>query len=261
MSQGTDIQGPRPKGRLTTNGLLREIRAHDDRLSREMDTDTRIQFGTARFSITAAAILLGAVIAWSQRAPGSSSAILFLLPVAILLPASLTILNRARTRNRKAAYVIAILDTHRLRLQGDGDLHGDSLHRRLIPWETALHLAFRKTPHSSGAIRNSLCATQLLEFACVYLAGWQLIAPPEVNGGTSVRAAGFAHPAAFVALFVIVIVGFWIRRVILYRRLKYDDSIQEYTKLWLKRAYDPARTDWPPHLAKYVENVENSERS
>lgn len=252
------MTGPSASQSHNSSGLWAGMRAEHTRLSQEMLEDVNTEFRTFRFGVTTAAVLIGAIVAWSHAYPdsvgfqGVGRALLFLLPISVLSPSALMILNRGRTRNRKVAYIIAMLDAECLKAQGRQNSTMRELECHPVPWETALHLAFRRgSPHWSSLHKTSMTVIFALEIACVYLATLSLLSAEGLS-----RAA-MGHSVAAMSV-VILLTGYgWWRRYRAMIRLRQDDSIQGFLRRWLNRAYKhEQRNSWPRYLREFVELYE-----
>ncbi|MBI5504846.1 MAG: hypothetical protein HY899_08575 [Deltaproteobacteria bacterium] len=121
----------------------REDGAECMRLVGETAEDVHWQLQLFTSGITAPALAL-CVLARGTPATGTvvSPGLFYLVPLLVLVSSSLVILNRARARNRKAAFVIG-LDYKRLSVAGvavDTTPLTEACRRSDVPWETALHL-------------------------------------------------------------------------------------------------------------------------
>lgn len=194
------------------------------RLANEMQEDARWQIQLFTFAVTATAIILGIISKVdSGTGNGIPAGLVFLSPLIVLAPTSLMILNRARTRNRKAGFMFAVLDCKRLMISGVelGDDLDVVKRRRDLPWETALHVIERLKPHLAPALLYMTVSSVFMELLCVGLTFWV-----ERNAGRIVLMA-----VAVVAVVDVLLVSFRWRALF---RLKHDKSIQGYAKAWLK---------------------------
>jgi hypothetical protein len=221
------------------------------RLVREMQTDATLQFQIFTFALSATAVILG-VLAPNPAKVGDNlpaSAFFFLIPLIVLIPSSLMILNRARTRNRKSAYMICYLDAKRLRIGGVTDTASlaDVRRRPDLPWETALHILMRtgKTglPHLPPALKYMGYCYLLAELVCLSPGAYFAISlkspPSEIFMG-----AGAA---------------FWlsvaIYRTWALRQLKARASIQYFAKLWLVGRFGDTLVGCPQYFRDWIDET------
>jgi hypothetical protein len=210
-----------------------------ERLVSEMRDDARWQLQIFTFALTATALILGV------RAPNASqlgAAIpgnLFpLAPLVILIPSSLIILNRARTRNRKAAYMLSYLEAKQLRIKGFANLSLETVRARPdLPWETALHLLDRKVPHIPPALKYMVSCYIIIEWICVGL---------SLYFSATLLARGVSTS---FALFVIAASIF---RLVLLYKLKGKRSIQGYSKQWLEHRHGKELENCPEYLKTWI---------
>jgi len=201
--------------------------AEYNRLSTEMNEDAKLQFTFFTFGITASTAVLGFLT--------SSAVNVNSIPIpGMLYPTSLLILNRARTRNRKAAYVITHLDYKRLRADGITDQTPLKAVREhpYLPWETALHIIERtnkrvhKNAHFPPALRYIYSCYFAIESICIFLAFF-----------TSWQASKITLLAMGIAILVFTLPVYFIRvqRALL---LKKQLSIQGCVKRWLEYKFE-----------------------
>lgn len=213
--------------------------AEYNRLSIEMNEDAKLQFTFFTFGITASTAVLGfltssAVSVDSIPIPGLPVGAFFLVPLLILYPTSLLILNRARTRNRKAAYVITHLDYKRLRADGITDQTPLKAVREhpFLPWETALHVLERtnkrvhKNAHFPPALRYMYYCYFAIELLCIFLA---FFTSSQTSTPTLWVMAGI------IAVFTAPVYIVRIARVLM---LKKELSIQGCVKRWLEYKFE-----------------------
>jgi hypothetical protein len=221
-----------------------EDEAECNRLATEMQEDARWQIQLFTFAVTATAVILG-VIGKIDSNVGDviPAGLAFLSPLIVLIPTTLMILNRARTRNRKAAFMFSVLDCKRLRVSGvqHGDAFEEVKQRDDLPWETALHIIDRfddkAGPHLAPALRYMTICSFLMELLCMGLAFWSLRqADPRV-----LLAVGAAALASLLLLSM---------RWRALAHLKGSKSIQGYAMGWLE-SRNP--NEVPRYLKEWVE--------
>lgn len=237
---------------------------HDDaeynRLAAEMNEDMKLQFKLFTFAITATTAVLGFL---TSRTAGADSTLfsglplgtLFLTPLVLLLPTSLMVLNRARTRNRKAAYVVVALDYKRLRGEGVTDQTPLKEVRRLpvIPWETALHILDRtnrnenRRVHLAPSLKYMSISYFVIEILCVALAFYT---SRQVGGSMLI------YLALIVACLVFPVYGYRIRVLI---GLKDEISVQGYVDNWLRYKFQESQ-DRPQYLREWIDEYRHRER-
>lgn len=236
------------------------------RLVREMTEDATWQFRTFTFALTATGILLsvlGPILGGStshipELSPAAQAALpqyllpfFFLTPLVFLIPSSYIIMNRARTRNRKAAYMICVLDYKRLRIAGVGDGHSLDQVRRWqdVPWETALHLVHddRRNPHVAPALRYMAWTYFLTESICFLLAGAMLTA-----------SVLWTRAVYLFAVLVTAEVYFVVHRLAILFSLRRDRSIQGHARSWLKVRFGESREKWPVFFREWIQKCEEA---
>ena len=159
--------------------------AEHHRLATEMNDDASMQYTLFTFGITASTAVLGflASAAMGTTQPAASrleEGLFFLVPLVILLPTSLMILNLARTRNRKAAYVFVYLDPRRLcmdrAIKPDTTTLLEVRKTPSIPWETALLILDRSNTkakrfgHLSPTLDYMALSSFAIELLCIAFA-------------------------------------------------------------------------------------------
>jgi len=228
--------------------------AEYDRLAEEMNDDAKLQFTLFTFGITASTAVLG-LLAISLEGQNTTffsvfpKGIVFLLPLIVLFPTSLMILNRARTRNRKTSYIIVNFDYKRLCSEGMANKSLDEIRRyQFIPWETALHILDRtyskkstSLVHLPPAIKYMAGCYLVIESFCIALA---FIASLEANP--------IALWAMSLLLLILVVIVYSIRIKAL-RDLRGEISIQGYVERWLVRKYGDDLDGAPRHLKEWLE--------
>jgi hypothetical protein len=252
----------------------REDGAECSRLVQEMAADERFQFSLFTFGLTATAVILGVA-----RASGHFETLhiprelVFLTPLIILVPSSALIVNRARSRNRKAAYMICYLDYKRLLASGVQD-HlklGEVRRRSEVPWETALNildrsydvhpLHRRRRVHLARAITWMMGSSMFVEMMCVglFFASAGGLLDVSKGGRTDYHVGDYI----IFASVAVVVAELPLLAVRVYRTLLLEgrDSIQEYVVRWLELRYGPGwasdrhsgrRNDGPLYLAEWI---------
>ena len=205
-----------------------------------MADDARWQIQLFTFALTATALILGVQAPNPMVVP---SGLFFLSPLVVLIPSSLIILNRARTRNRKASYMMCYLDAKRLRIVGV-DEQQDSLSqvrkRNDLPWETALHILERNRPHIAPPLLYMGCSYVSLEATCIALSFAPSVDPRVKLFNENVTAVYF------------VITGFRVRWLL---RLGQGASIQGYVHRWLALRFGPNFKGCPKYLAEWIQET------
>jgi hypothetical protein len=214
---------------------LRSDGAECARLVQEMADDGRWQVQLFTFALTATAVILGV----QARNPTEVPGLLLLSPLVVLIPSSLIILNRARTRNRKAAFMMCYLDTKRLRIAGV-DEQQDSLNqvrRRCdLPWETGLHILERNKPHIAPALLYMGFSYLIVEVTCITLAA-------VFSSDRRVQAF-----VTIVAVAYVILTGY---RIVWLLRLRRSASIQGYVHRWLALRF-PDLHGCPNYLVEWI---------
>lgn len=233
--------------------------AEYNRLSTEMNEDAKLQFTFFTFGITASTAVLGfltssAVSVSSIPLPGLPPGVFFLVPLVVLYPTSLLILNRARTRNRKAAYVITHLDYKRL--QADGITAQTPLktvrEHPYLPWETALHILERtnrrvhRNAHFPPALQYIYSCYYAIEFLCILLAIL-----------TSLQASRLSL-VLMLAMVTIFTIPVYIVRYQRARLLRKELSIQGCVKRWLEYKFEDYY-DAPAYIRQWIDEFVDSE--
>jgi hypothetical protein len=173
--------------------------------------------------------------------------LVFLSPLIVLVPTSLMILNRARTRNRKAAFMLVSLDYKRLCIAGvkTSETLKQVQSRDNLPWETHLHIVERwnsdKGPHLAPALLYMVSCSVAMELLCIGLAFW-------IAWGNRWNRVG----VAVVLLINLGLVAYRCRALWL---LTGVNSIQGYAVAWLKRKY-PNSDIQPLYLSEFVARYE-----
>jgi uncharacterized membrane protein YhaH (DUF805 family) len=203
-----------------------------NRLVTEMQEDARWQIQLFTFALTVTAIILGVISKLdSSSITGMPAGLVFLSPLIVLIPTSLMILNRARTRNRKAAFMLVSLDYKRLRIAGvkDDEPLIKVQRRKDLPWETHLHIVERmdsqKNPHLAPALMYMASCSVFMEWLCIGLAFWVS------------RAGHWLVPTGIAAVLLVDLALVVFRLRGLYH-LKGVNSIQGYAVAWLARPRD-----------------------
>jgi hypothetical protein len=96
----------------------------------------------------------------------------FLAPLIGVIPSSLMILNRARTRNRKPAFIVAYLDPARHSRGDAGTSPTLAAVRQMasLPWETALNVVQRGLRiHVAPALIHMFSGFFVIEILCLAL--------------------------------------------------------------------------------------------
>lgn len=234
--------------------------AEYNRLAVEMNEDGKLQFTLFTFGVTTSTAILGLLsrIAIETNATGIwglPPGFFFLVPLMVLLPTSLVILNRARTRNRKAAYIVVYYDYKRL-VHDCGITDDTSLEqvRKLpfIPWETALHILDRTNPqhnrpgHLAPALKYMAYCYYTIEILCVILAIYTSLSAPWVLQGILLI---FATTSLLVV--------YRDRRSTL-RMLNRELSIQGFVKAWLE--ISGRKGNLPRYLKEWIEEIDQGIR-
>jgi len=221
---------------ITDSELVRRCEGERARLVMEMQEDARWQLQLFTFAVTVTGVILGLVSKLEGTSTGLPAVIVFLSPLVILVPSSLMILNRARTRNRKAAFIFVSIDHKLLCLAGveEGDSIDTVARRDDLPWETALHILERrnrsslrkssKRPHLGPDLRNMAACFLGIELLCVGLAA-SVAASNSPEATHAVQAVIGAETALFA-----------LRGALLWR-LTRGTSIQGYASKWLRQRY------------------------
>jgi hypothetical protein len=238
---------------------------HDDaeyhRLAAEMNEDARLQFTLFTFGITASTAVLGFLTSadissisplLSGLPPGS----FFLTPLIVLIPTSLTILNRARTRNRKASYIMVNFD--RKRLYAEEEINDKTSLEKVrkhpfLPWETALHILQRTNPkdsphrrvHLAPSLKYMAICYCILEMLCVFLTFY-----------ASRKADLLVNGIMGGILAILLIFAYWSRGSTLID-LRKTISIQGYVKQWLNLKYGTDEETGPKYLFEWVREFES----
>ncbi len=234
----------------------RQDAAECGRLVAEMSEDTRWQLQLFTFGVTAAALALSVL---ARGAPATetvvSPGLFWLGPLFVLVPASLMILNRARARNRKAAYMIVTLDYKRLLIEGvtDSTSLAEIRRRSDVPWETALHILERTNqetntkPHLARALAYmtmSSLFSEILFISLAFLETWS-------TNNILVVVVGFALvDASLIAT-----------RCLALRDLKRSTSIQGYVAHWLRLRYRNDHRSIPRYLSEWTDECEQLGRN
>jgi len=224
------------------NGKKIEWTQQDDaeynRLAVEMNEDIRFQFTLFTFGVTTTAAVLSLIVSAAIRNTANTQSVLpygiyFLVPFVVLLPTSMMILNRARTRNRKASYIMVTLEYKRLRAEGINDKTSldDVKKYPYLPWETALHIIERTNlergsrVHLAPALLYMFISYFAIEMLCIALAVL-----------TSIHSS---QPVLYwlSGFFFIVLILVYVFRISALRRLTSTNSIQGYVENWLKYKY------------------------
>ena len=217
--------------------------AEFQRLVREMQSDATWQLQLFTFALTATAIILG-VLAPNPTATGQLPAgMFFLTPLLILIPSSLIVLNRARTRNRKSSYIICYLDAKRLRAAGvSNETSLDEVRRRSdVPWETALHILGRRgKPHLPPALRYMGYSYAMVELLCIGCALYVSITQRSLSAQRVVLVVGFLWISAVVYRWV----NLW--------KFKYRLSIQYFATQWFEDPYRQPLRNCPKYLEQWA---------
>lgn len=227
--------------------------AEYNRLATEMNEDLRFQFTLFTFGITTTTAVLGLIATTIIRADDPSLSgfpfgIFFLVPLVVLLPTSLMILNRARTRNRKACYVMVVLEYKRLRAGGITDQTSLEEVKNLpfLPWETALHIIERSNSdrsarvHLAPAIRYMFSSYFTIEILCIVLAFYTLIRVTQM------------FPVWLAVILAIVVIPVYFFRIIALLKLTSGDSVQGYAEKWLIYKYNVRNKKPPVYLSEWI---------
>jgi hypothetical protein len=157
-------------------------------------------------------------------------------------------LNRARTRNRKAAYIIINFDYKRLCAEGVTTQSSLNEVRRLpfLPWETALHildrtnLAASRRGHLAPTLRYMAFCYFIIELLCVFLAiylSWPLISYSSI---------------ILILIVVFLVIALDIYRLRVLKALKGRISVQGYVEQWLALKFDNKLEMAPQYLQEWV---------
>lgn len=235
------------------------------RLTDEMAADAKWQLQLFTFAVTGSAAVLTLLSAKAgsselPTAPGVPMGLFFLAPLVVIIPSSLMILNRARTRNRKAAFIVTYLDYERLceRSVDKGDKVDELTPlptvrtRADLPWETALQLLHRsyesrgRRIHLAPALVFMFLGFLAIEGLCVTLAYFTLREQPWITMTPKLGALAIA----------IVLVSY---RVYLLLPLAGEESIQGFVRIWLELRTDTdgGRTS-PAYLREWIEECVKS---
>ena len=198
------------------------------RITEEIAADRALQFRMFYQALTFTAIILtfGAysirgVSEFIETCGGIANGIKYisfapyitLIPLIILIPSLDIIINRARTYNRKSAYLM--LKFHKYDLDGS--------------WELSL-ARFRKTPHTSGYIRNMCLVIILLEtvFLLFFFVASVLFIVPHLT-------SDLMRCHLLVSGLIVISLFFWSCALILNKLLllKFKYSIQACVIKWL----------------------------
>lgn len=230
--------------------------AENNRLSSEMTDDTKLQFSLFTFGITTSTVVIGilASVAGTDKTLIFSNipfGAFFLSPLIVLIPTSLVILNKARTRNRKAAYIIVNFDYKRLLSEGFTSSASLTEIRTypFLPWETALHILQRTNPdkgkyvHLAPALKYMAVCYLVIEILCIFLGiytSWQ--ANPDLIIWIAIGG---------ILIYLLIT---WHRATNLLQ-LKGKFSIQGYVEQWL----DLKSTKKPAYLHEWIKEFKNRE--
>jgi len=235
--------------------------AEYNRLATEMNEDSKTQFTLFTFSITASTAILGfltstAVASNAILLPGLPHGSFFLVPLIVLLPTSMLILNRARTRNRKAAYIIVNFDYKRLCAEGITNQTSLEEVRRstFLPWETALHILDRTNPkvnryvHLAPSLKYMAICYFVVEILCAALALYM------TRQDSLYTLIGLGMAIAFV---VIPVYRYRIKALV---ELKGSISIQGYVEQWLKLKYGTVDNAPMKYLSQWIQEFNPQEQ-
>jgi hypothetical protein len=205
-----------------------------------MNEDSKLQFTLFTFGITTSTVVLGFLTSPNSTGnlsvlPGIPTGFSFLVPLIVLIPTSLAILNRARTRNRKAAYIIVNFDYRRLRAEGvtDETPLAEVRQRPFLPWETALHILDRtnmsvspsRRVHLGRILRYMAICYFVVEALCIFLS----ISTSRLGGSIMVLIMQ-------ILLALLILFAFFYRLNALAELTK-TLSIQGYVENWLNLRY------------------------
>jgi hypothetical protein len=234
--------------------------AEYNRLSAEMNEDAKLQFTFFTFGITASTAVLGfltssAVNANAMPIPGLPTGVFFLVPLLVLYPTSLLIMNRARTRNRKAAYIITHLDYKRLMADGINDQTQLKAVREhpYLPWETALHILERtnkrvhKNAHFPPALRYMYACYSAIEFLCILLAIITSIQAPLIS------------ILAMLAVVIFFTIPVYVVRFQRAKLLRKELSIQGCVHRLLQYKFE-LYTDAPLYIRQWIDEFNDVEK-
>lgn len=258
------MSGKNPSGNNHTAVVNSVWTSQDDaeynRLAVEMNEDGKLQFTLFTFGVTTSTAILGILSGTVINSNltniwGLPPGFFFLVPLMVLLPTSLVILNRARTRNRKAAYIVVYYDYKRL-IHDCGITDETALEdvRKLpfLPWETALHILDRTNPqhnrpgHLAPALKYMAYCYYTIEILCVVLAIYTSLSAPIILQGI----------LFFIAVGSLGIV-YKDRRHTL-RELSKDLSIQGFVKAWLE--ISGRKANLPRYLQEWIYEIDQGIR-
>lgn len=227
------------------------------RLATEMAEDAKWQLHLFTFGVTSAPVILTVLKGWlDSQIPSESLPVpagwFFLAPLVVLVPTSFIILNRARTRNRKAAFIVTLMDPIRLADAGVGNHHRlqEVLRRGDLPWETALLFFERASPTSKRKTHfPPAVLTMLLSYFAIETVSWWL-------AYASVRTVIDAKTMVGMLLVAVLLLG---SRTWWFWRLRSAQSIQAYVVKWLEKG--PALGfPWPQYLLDWRDIYKGTER-
>lgn len=228
--------------------------AEYNRLSTEMADDAKMQFTLFTFSITTSTAVLGFLIGTALGANslglfGLPPGAFFLVPLIVLLPTSWMILNRARTRNRKVAYIIICFDYKRLCAEGITNRTPLDEVRRypFLPWETALHILDRtnlnadppRQVHLARPLRYMTLSYFAIETFCIALAIY-----------TSLQTSWSVLLTLGLIVIGVLLLSYYRFKALM--ELKARISIQGYVEQWLQLKFGKI-SDAPLYLQQWLE--------
>lgn len=239
-------------------GWTQQDDAEYNRLAIEMNEDAKLQFTFFTFAITTTTAVLS-ILATKTSVPdlrslsGLPPGLFFLTPLIILVPTSLLILNRARTRNRKAAYIIVSFEYKRLAAEGvtEQTSLGDVRQLPFIPWETALHILDRtnknedRRVHLAPAFKYMAYSYGSIEILCILLAvksSWiELFQVP-------------LYVQTILGIIAVLLIFSYVYRWrTLWTDLKSSISVQGYVEQWLKLKFHNDLNKAPRYLREWLE--------
>jgi hypothetical protein len=223
-----------------------------------MNEDAKLQFTFFTFAITTTTAALS-ILATKSSVPdlralsGLPPGLFFLIPLIILVPTSLLILNRARTRNRKAAYIIVSFEYKRLTAEGVTNYTPLEEVRQLpfLPWETALHILDRtnknddRRVHLAPAFKYMAYSYGSIETLCILLAlksSWFEILQLQL------------YVQLILGVMAVVLAySYYYRSNVLFSDLKGSISVQGYVEQWLKLKFRNDLSKAPRYLREWLE--------
>ncbi len=189
------------------------------RLATEIIKDRELQFRLFWQSITVTAVIFSFCATILDSELWLHYPIVILAPHLILIPTATIILNRARTVNRKSAYLMVVFDHYADSHNWERDL---SILRRMDNDEQP-----HRIPHRAATIRDMLTSLAMVELLCIFAYFFLLFTQPQRlrdNAWYVVLVFGVIYSALYTSLFA--------ERARYFFQTKYEDSIQGYASMW-----------------------------